>query len=148
MDKKRTASDDRQGAHQADVWLTQAVAVDTTPAYFNAPPKLTADGALRKRESIRKTMPCNVLVKIGSSYVIAEKVHDISLVGAFVEMNPAALAKGDIVDVVIEFSYKQRNVEHQISAEVMRIEAEGVGLKFGGYGNRTYTDLVNLLYSK
>ena len=148
MDRKRTANDNRPGVGQADAWLTHAVTPDAAPADFNSQSKISADSALRNRVSIRKIIPCNLLVKIGSSYVIAQKVHDISLVGAFVELNPEGLAKGDFIDIVIGFSCDQRQVEHQIAAEVTRIEAAGVGLRFSGYGNRTYTDLVNLLYAK
>jgi hypothetical protein len=147
MDKKRTTNDDRQGTLQADVWRARAVAVDATPAYFNSPPKISADSTLRKRVSIRKSMPCNILVRIGSSYVIARKIHDISLVGAFVEMDTTGLVEGDLVEVVIGFAYIQRQIEHQIAAEVVRVETEGVGFRFCTYGNRTYTDLVNLLYA-
>ena len=92
-------------------------------------------------------MPCAILVKTGSSYVIARKIHDISLVGAFVEMDTTGLTAGSLVELVIGFAYNQRQIEHQISAEVVRIEAEGVGFRFCAYGNRTYTDLVNLLYA-
>jgi hypothetical protein len=147
MEKKRTTNDDRQAAAPADVWLTRAVSEDAKRVYFNTPSKIATGKVTRQRASIRKPIPCNILVKVGSSYIVAQNVHDISLDGAFVEMNPASLAKGDFVDVVIEFVYNQRQVEHQISAEVMRLEPEGVGLKFGAYGNRTYTDLVNLLYA-
>jgi hypothetical protein len=147
MDKKRTTNDAQQRATRADVWLTRAASDNAKRAYFNTPSKIAAGHVARQRVNIRKPIPCNILVKVGSSYIVAQNVHDISLDGAFVEMNPASLAKGDFVDVVIEFVYKQRQIEHQISAEVMRLEPEGVGLKFGAYDNRTYTDLVYLLYA-
>ncbi len=137
MDNKRTTTGDRQGTAQAEIWLTRAAVVDATPA----------DSALRKRVSIRRSMPCHILVKVGTSYVIARKVHDVSLVGAFVEMDTTGLTKGDSVEVVIGFAYNQSQIEHQISAEVVRVETEGAGFRFCAFGNRTYTDLVNFLYA-
>lgn len=138
MDNKRATPDRQQGAIQDDAWLTRAVA-DATRDYH--------DISSRQRVSIRKSIPCNMLVRIGSSYVIASRIHDISLAGAFVDMDTAGLAVGDLVEVVIGFAYNQRQIEHQISAEVVRVETDGAGFRFCTYGNRTYTDLVNLLYA-
>ena len=147
MDNKRTTPDDQSGAIRADVWLTRAGADDATRGYRDIPSKQSAGTSFRQRVSIRKPMPCSILVKTGSSYVIARKIHDISLVGAFVEMDTTGLAAGNLVELVIGFAYNQRQIEHQISAEVVRVETEGVGFRFCAYGNRTYTDLVNLLYA-
>ena len=147
MDKKRAAPGDQPGAIRADVWLTRAGADDATRGYHDIPSKQSAGTSFRQRVSIRKPMPCNIFVKIGSSYVIARKIHDISLVGAFVEMDTTGLVTGNLVELVIGFAYNQRQIEHQISAEVVRVETEGVGFRFCTYGNRTYTDLVNLLYA-
>jgi hypothetical protein len=147
MDKKRATPGDPQATIRADVWRTRAVTDDVTRGYHDTSSKQSAGTSLRQRVSIRKPMPCNILVKIGSSYVIARKIHDISLVGTFVEMDTTDLALGDLVELVMGFVYNQRQIEHQISAEVVRIETEGAGFRFCTYGNRTYTDLVNLLYA-
>ena len=88
-----------------------------------------------------------MMVNTGPSFVLACKVCDISLAGAFVEMDPAGLVPGDIVDIVIDFDFGSHQTEHQMSAEISRVENQGVGLKFNAYGDRTYTDLVNLLYT-
>jgi hypothetical protein len=84
MDKKRATPGDPQATIRADVWRTRAVADDVTRGYHDTSSKQSAGTSLRQRVSIRKPMPCNLLVKIGSSYVIARKIHDISLVGTFV----------------------------------------------------------------
>ncbi len=146
MGKKRVVPDDQPGAVRAD-WLTRAGADDVARGYHDVPAKHSAGSSRRQRVSIRKPTPCNILVKTGSSYVIARKIHDISLVGAFVEMDTTGLAVGNLVDLVIGFAYNQRQIDHQIPAEVVRVETEGVGFRFCTYGNRTYTDLVNLLYA-
>ena len=147
MDNKRTTQDHPQWVARVDVWLTRAANDDAERVDFNMPSKITTGNATRQRVSIRKPIPCNILVRVGSSYTIARKVHDISLVGAFVEMDTTGLAVGGIVELVIGFAYNQRQIEHPISAEVVRVETEGVGFRFCTYGDRTYTDLVNLLYA-
>jgi len=147
MDNKRATSDDRQAAIRTGVWLTRAVTDEAARDNHGTPSIRSAGASFSRRVGIRKSMPCNIIVKLGSAYVIARKIHDISLVGAFVEMDTTGLAVGDPVEVVIGVSYNQRQIEHQISAEIVRIDTEGVGIRFSTYGNRTYTDLVNFLYA-
>jgi hypothetical protein len=148
MDNKRATPDRQQGAIQADVWLTRAV-TDANRGDHDISSKQPARVSARQRVSIRKSMPCTILVRTGSSHVLARKIHDISLVGAFVDMDGTGLAAGDLVELVIGFTYNnQRQIEHQISAEVVRVETDGVGFRFCAYGNHTYTDLVNLLYAR
>lgn len=100
-----------------------------------------------QRVSPRKALPCSVLLYNGTAYVIARAIHDVSLVGAFVEIDTADLALGSIVDVVMEFSAGEHTVDLQLSAEIVRTDEQGVGLRFCAYGDQTYTDLVNLLYT-
>lgn len=101
-----------------------------------------------QRESPRRALPCNVLINAGGAYLIAHAIHDISLVGVFVELDSAGLVLGDLVDVVLEFSDPPRTIDIQLSAEVVRIDRAGVGLRFCDYSDQTYTDLVNLLYTR
>lgn len=101
-----------------------------------------------QRISPRKTLPCSVLLKINSTYVMARAIHDVSLVGTYVEIEPADLAIGDFVEAVIEFSDGERSTGLQLNAEVVRIDRHGVGLRFSDYGDQVYTDLVNLLYTR
>jgi hypothetical protein len=135
--KKSTAIASLDSRHQG-FWNRQPS--ETLPADRDVRPT-------RQRVGIRKAIACNILVRAGGSYVLAHKIHDISLVGAFVEMDTAGLAVGEIVDIVVDFACGDRQVEHQFTAEITRVEHRGVGLKFNAYGDRTYTDLVNLLYS-
>jgi len=147
MDRKKTVISEQPTAAGPSFWarqmsrdmLVQGTKIVPQPTQDNRPP--------RQRIGIRKAVPCSILVKTGSSYVLARKIHDISLVGAYVEMDSTGLVPGDIVDIVIDFDFGQHQVEHQMSAEISRVEDQGVGLKFNTYGDRTYTDLVNLLYA-
>lgn len=100
-----------------------------------------------QRISPRKELPCSLLLNTGSSFTIARAIHDISLVGAYVEIDPTGLAPGAIVELVMEFNTGRRNTTLQLSAEIVRIDGDGVALRFCSYGDRTYTELVNLLYT-
>lgn len=146
MDNKRATPDNRQEAIQTGTWPAPATG-ETKRDRHELPARRPADSALRQRVSIRKPMPGNILVKAGSAFVIASKIHDISMAGAFVDMDTTDLAVGDLVEVIIGVSYNQRQIDHQLSAEIVRIETEGVGIRFRTYDNRTYTDLVNFLYA-
>ena len=116
---------------------------------FSDVPRVSGDlSSHSQRESPRRTLPCNVLVNTGSAYLIAHAIHDISLVGVFVELDSTGLVLGDLVDVVLEFSDPPRTIDIQLSAEVVRIDRAGVGLRFCDYSDQTYTDLVNLLYTR
>ncbi|MCK7583586.1 MAG: PilZ domain-containing protein [Chromatiales bacterium] len=104
--------------------------------------------SLRQRASLRQAPPCSALVKSGSTCLIPKAISDISLDGLFVELDSAGMVPGDIVELMLEFSDPRRTVDLQIAAEVVRVEASGVGLHFCDYGNQTYTELVNLLYAR
>lgn len=116
---------------------------------FSDVPRVSGDlSSHSQRESPRRALPCNVLVNAGGAYLIAHAIHDISLVGVFVELDSTGLVRGDLVDVVLEFSDPPRTIDIQLSAEVVRIDRAGVGLRFCDYSDQTYTDLVNLLYTR
>jgi hypothetical protein len=102
----------------------------------------------RQRASIRKTALCTFQVHIGQSHVLTESAQDLSLTGVFVEMDSYGVLVGDPAEVLIGFADNDgRQCEHRITAEVVHVRPQGVALKFDQYGNRAYTDLVNLLYS-
>jgi len=137
MDRKRLTPSDAKSGARADIWLTRSA--------FQKPPVETS---LHQLGSIRKAPPCDIFVKSGKSYVIAKKIHDLSVDGVFVEIESAGMLEGDRAEVMIGFVYQGQQVEHLIPADVVRIQPEGVGLKFGRYSDKTYTDLVNFLYTK
>lgn len=144
--KKRTTGLDQQGATDTNFWLGRVSRDRFTDA--DTQQQLGSEHRLpRRRVGIRKAVPCSILVKTGSSYILARKIHDISLDGAYVEMDPSGLVVGQTVDIVIELSSNDNQSEHQISAEISRVDESGVGLRFSNYGDRAYTDLVNFLYA-
>ena len=148
MDRKKETVSQQQESSAQGFWTHNAARSHLDPASAPDVSRWVRDDRLpRQRVGIRKAVPCSILVKTGASFILARKIHDISLVGAFVDLDTAGLEVGEIVDVVIDFSFGDHQVEHQITAEITRVEQHGVGLKFNAYGNRTYTDLVNLLYA-
>ena len=116
---------------------------------FDDAPHVSGGVASRsQRESPRRAPPCNALVRNGSAYVIADVIHDMSLSGLSVELDSAGMTIGDPVEVMLEFSDSRGTINLQLSAEVVRVDPRGVGLRFCAYGDQTYTDLVNLIYTR
>ena len=145
MGKKQTIQNE-QSSVQPGVWLSHAARERFSPAHHadSASAPITS---LRERESIRKAIPCTILVNFGTTYAIASNILDISLTGAYVALDAAGAQLGDAVEVVLSFEYQGKQIEHRIPSTIARLQSTGVGLKFGTYENQTYTDLVNLLYA-
>jgi hypothetical protein len=146
MEKKRTIQSEQSGA-QNDIWLARAVSERVPPAFHGESPQSPASASLRERESIRRAIPCTILVNFGTTYAIASNILDISLTGAYVDLDAAGAQLGDAVEVVISFAYQGKQIERRIPATIVRLQSQGIGLKFEAYDNQTYTDLVNLLYA-
>jgi HAMP domain-containing protein len=106
------------------------------------------DDATQPRHSIRRQLDLQVLVNHGLTYSVPWHVRDLSLTGAFVEMDAAQLPESSYVEFVLRYRYQGRPIEHRIPATVTRVAAEGVALTFGHYDDQAYTDLTNLLYAK
>ena len=145
MEKKHTTLNETSGA-QNSVWLARAASDNAAPG-LPVDPQNRASTSLHERESIRRSVPCSILVNFGATYAIASNILDISLSGAYVELVASGLQLGDAVEVVLGFSYQAKQIELRIPATIVRLQSGGVGLKFVTYDNHTYTDLVNLLYA-
>ncbi|MHB8455036.1 MAG: PilZ domain-containing protein [Acidiferrobacterales bacterium] len=99
-----------------------------------------------QRISIRTAVPYQALINYGMNYSAVWRIHDISMSGAFVEMAVGDLGAGASVEFVIRFRRRDRLVEHRLPATAIRVQSNGVALKFGDYSDDAYTDLINLLY--
>jgi len=131
MDKEQSKNGSDIGTGREQGWPTRAAAASSQ----------------RQRTCIRKASACLLQVRIGQSHILTQSAHDLSLTGVFVEMNPDSVLLGDQAEVLIGLTDNNgRPHEHRITAEVVRIQPEGVALKFDQYDNRAYTDLVNFLY--
>ena len=146
MEKKRTIQDEQSNAHN-EVWLARAIHGNVQSSFHEGSKESRESTSKHARVSIRRAIPCTILVNFGTTYAIASNILDISLTGAYIDLDAAGAQLEDAVEVVISFAYQGKQIEHRIPATIVRLQSEGVGLKFKDYDNQTYTDLVNLLYA-
>lgn len=146
MEKKRTIQDEQSNAHN-EVWLARAIHGNVQSSFHEGSQESRESTSKHARVSIRRAIPCTILVNFGTTYAIASNILDISLTGAYIDLDAAGAQLEDAVEVVISFAYQGKQIEHRIPATIVRLQSEGVGLKFKDYDNQTYTDLVNLLYA-
>jgi hypothetical protein len=100
-----------------------------------------------KRASIRKRISLNVLINHDLTYSKRWKICDLSLNGALLEMSNKEFLPGTPIEAVILLKEHGQSDLYRLPAEVVRLNSEGLALRFGNYDNNTYTALVNLLYS-
>ena len=146
VDKERPQSETPPVA-PTDVWLARNTRYAPAFGHGGASNPPDEQHPANKRISIRREVSCNVLVNFSMGYAVAHRIHNLSLGGALVEMDINGIQVGDPVEIVLEFSRDGRVAERRIPAQVTRTGRNCVALKFGRYDNRTYTDLVNFLYT-
>lgn len=100
-----------------------------------------------KRTSIRKRISLNVLINHDLAYSKRWKIRDLSLSGALLEISNDEFLPGTPIEAVILMKEQEQSDLYRLPAEVVRMNREGLALRFGNYDNKTYTALVNLLYS-
>ena len=100
-----------------------------------------------QRASIRKKISLNVLINHDLTYSKRWKVRDLSMSGAWVEMAGEELAPGTPIEAVLSLKERDEYILYRLPAQVVRMDGNGVALRFSRYDYRAYTALVNLLYS-
>ena len=118
MDRKRLTQNETPASLRGDVWLTRSA--------FHKP---APDTSFHQRGSIRKAQPCDIFIRSGKSYIVAQKIQDLSMDGVFIEVDTAGFTEGDWVEVLVSFAYQGSQIEHLIAAEVVRKQAHGIGLR-------------------
>lgn len=102
--------------------------------------------ACEHRISDRKAVRQRILIhRAGGAYSRLGETNDLSMDGAFIKMDAKDIAPTATVDVLIALRAGEFDEMHRLPAQVVRVEPNGIGLQFGGYGDRTYTALINLL---
>ena len=101
----------------------------------------------RYRTTVRAEIPIQVLINYDFSYSEVKTVRDLSPDGAFVALSSREIPEGARVEAVLRYRAKGKMLEHRLPADVVRVDRDGVALKFGRYDDDTYTELVNLLYA-
>jgi hypothetical protein len=140
MDRKFLSHRAPVGAADQAFWLGRALEAREQERIRDVP-------VPAPRHSVRRPFGVEALVNHGLSYSTPWRVRDLSLTGAFVEMDATQLPQGENVEFVLRYRYKNQSVEHRIPATVMRAAPDGVALTFGRYDDQTYTDLANLLFA-
>ncbi|MHB1141090.1 MAG: PilZ domain-containing protein [Sulfuricaulis sp.] len=100
-----------------------------------------------QRHSIRKKISLNIVVNHDLAYSERWKVRDLSLSGARLEAARNGLLPGTPVEAVLTLKEHDGYGLHRVPADVVRVDRDGVALRFRRYDDRTYTALVNFLYS-
>lgn len=102
--------------------------------------------ALEHRVSDRKAVRQRILIhRAGGAYSRLGETNDLSMDGAFVRMDAKDIPPEAAVDLLIALRAGEFDEMHRLPAQVVRVSPNGIGLQFGGYGDRTYTALINLL---
>jgi hypothetical protein len=132
----RSLSPDAPAKLDQQFWLSRATQPHASESFKPTP-----------RYSLRRPIYFEALINRGLNYSTPWRVRDLSLTGAFVEMDTAQFGPASSVEVVLRYRYKDAPIELRISATVARVQADGAALVFGNYDDQTYTDLANLLYA-
>lgn len=76
----------------------------------------------------------------------AWKIRDMSTGGAFLEMDVTQLHEGAVVEFSLRYNFRGRLVHHRFPAKIIRIQLNGLALRFGYFDDQVRSDLVSLLY--
>lgn len=105
---------------------------------------------IEQRNAPRKTVATDVLVNadhLDQSIPRLWKTHDLSLTGAFVEMQGAGLNVGDSIEAVLMLHHQHRDEPHCVTARITRVTPRGIGLEFGHCEKRTRDVLTKMIES-
>ena len=103
---------------------------------------------INKRSSLRKTIALAAVVNFGATQCCRCHTYDMSLDGAFIEMDVTGLEPRTQIEVVLQLGEDADTIEYRLPAEVLRLEKTGAAMRFQKYDNFIYTALINTLYAK
>jgi hypothetical protein len=103
-------------------------------------------GKPEARRSPRRQVVLDARIIAGSNQTIPVKVQSISASGAFAHAADLTLNVGAAVEFVLLCQRKGEPSELRMSATIVRLEQNGVALRFGRYDSVVYTDLISLIY--
>ncbi len=73
------------------------------------------------------------------------RLRDISLDGAFIEIESFGLVKGTKLDLVLRVLREEKTTACPLPAEVVRVEKDGAALMFGGRDQHVYNMLADIV---
>lgn len=102
-------------------------------------------GEADQRRSQRSSIP--IVVTLGQCLTCFGNwpVRNLSLDGAFLEGSLDGMSVGTLLDMAFRYAPKGVQVMRYLPARVVRVEPDGVAVKFGKYGQVVHADLMTLL---
>jgi hypothetical protein len=98
------------------------------------------------RRSPRRRVVLDAQIITGSSQAIPVKVESISASGVFAQAAALTLDVGAAVEFVLPCRRRGESLKLRMPATIVRLEQNGVALRFGRYDSDVYTDLIALIY--
>lgn len=105
---------------------------------------------VEQRLALRRAVATDVLVNadhLDQSIPRLWKTRDLSLTGAFVEMQGSGLNVGDSIEAVLMLHHHHHNEPHCVTARITRVTPRGIGLEFGHCEKRTRDVLTKMIES-
>lgn len=99
------------------------------------------------RQGVRRRVQLDALIGYGRVQPALFRVRELSTSGAYITRNGTTLDVGTVVEFVLRYPRLSRQLELPLAATVVRVDHEGVALRFEPYHSGAYTELVNLLYN-
>lgn len=97
-----------------------------------------------RRACVRRRIDRDIEINHGPDQSWGGQVRDISLGGVFVEVRDADFQPGARVFAVLSMNF-YREASHQLLADVVRADTDGVALQFRYYGKWTAAALEHLI---
>ncbi len=107
-------------------------------------------GALQSpyaRQSPRRGVSLEAHINTAAGQSFSGQVQNISASGALIHSSGVALEIGAAVEFVLHCQASIQPVELRIPATVVRLESDGVALRFGRYSSVVYTELIEVIYN-
>ena len=98
-----------------------------------------------KRSALRNNLSIDVVISHDIDYTARWKTKNISMHGALIDMPGEDLFGKTAVETVLEVRSGRKTDRYHLPASIVRMTTNDVALKFAGYGDKTYSALVNIL---
>ena len=112
---------------------------------MNENPESTRTPGREARVSPRRSVQIDAQIAVMNRSFPAQ-VRSISASGVFAHARETALDVGAAVEIVLPKKRSHGPPTLRIPATVVRLEQDGVALRFGRYDSTVYTDLIDLIY--
>lgn len=98
-----------------------------------------------RRWSARKSVALNVAIYYNRLGLLPCKTMDMSMEGMFIDTGRITLSTDAKVDAVLTSHYGSESQQLRLPAKIVRVNAEGAGLRFHNFDSDTYYFLREIL---